>query len=144
MSEQNGLTTLIRDTEDEYIKDFCEAYKDEICTPDGFVVFCKYLEKTAKHVCCGKDGPFQKTRAMRILWAKYILMNPSERIILKDTTTGNTLFFLTRTKTPHIVICKKLDNKWNLVSAFPVSGERAQQYKKGQPPYEFFQKDKNF
>ncbi len=143
MSEQAGLITLIRDTEAEYIQDFCEAYKDEITTPDGFVIFCKYLEQTAKHFCCGKNGPFQKTRAMRILWAKYILMNPDERIVLKDMTTGNTMFFLTRTKTPHIVICNKLDGKWNLISAFAVNGKRAQQYRKGQPPYEFFQKERD-
>jgi len=138
MPEQNGLTTLLRDTEDEYIEDFCQAYQDEICTPDGFIVFCKYLKETGKHFCCGKNGVFQKTRAMRILWAKYILMNPSERIILTDTTTGNTLFFLTKTATPHVVICKKLGNKWNLISAFAVGGKRAQQYRKGQHPYTFF------
>lgn len=138
MTNENGLTTLHRDTEDEYIKEFCEVYKEEIHTPDGFVIFCKYLESTAKHVCCGTEKVFQKTRAMRILWAKYILLNPEERIVLKDTSTDNLLFFLTRTKIPHVVVCKKLEDKWNLISSFAVGGKRAEQYRKGKPPYEFF------
>ena len=116
---------------------FLFCIKDEIKTPDGLTVFCKYLEKTAKHFCCGKNGPFQKTRAQRILWAKYILFNPSERILLKDTSTGNRLFFLTRKRLPHVVVCNKLDGKLNLVSSLLVGGGRAEKYRKGEPPYEF-------
>lgn len=144
MAEQNGLVTLHRETEAEYLEAFYEEYKEDFCTPDGFTIFCKYPETTAKHFCCGKKGPFQKVRAMRILWAKYILLNPSERIVLKDTSSGNTLFFLTRTKTPHIVICRKLEGKWNLVSSFAVGGKRAEQYRNGEPPYEYFDKSKDF
>lgn len=140
MADNDGIITIIRETEAEYIADFCEAYKDEIHTPDGFVVFCKYLEATAKHVCCGKDGKFQKTRAMRIMWAKYILLNPTERIVLKDVSTDNTLFFMTREKTPHVVVCKKLGDKWNLISSFAVGGDRAKKYLKGEHPYEYYKK----
>lgn len=143
MAEDNGLVTLLRDTEEEYIAEFCEAYKDEIFTPDGFVIFCKYLESTAKHICRGskKGAKFQITRAQRIMWAKYILMNPDERIILTDTSTNNTLFFMTRERTPHIVICKKLGDKWNLISSFAVGGDRAKKYFKAEPPYEYYKKD---
>lgn len=139
MTETGGLTTLFRETEEEYIADFCAAYKDEIITPDGFVVFCKYLEETAKHVCRGKDKKtFHKVRAQRILWAKYILMNPGERIVLTDTQTSNTLFFLTRSKSPHVVVCKKLGDRWNIISSHVVGGERAEKYRKGEPPYVFY------
>lgn len=142
MAENDGLITIIRETEEEYIADFCEAYKDDIHTPDGFVVFCKYLRTTAIHFCRGnkKGAKFQKTRAMRIMWAKYILMNPDERIVLKDISTGNTLFFMTREKTPHVVICKKLNDKWNLISSFAVGGDRAKKYLKGEHPYEYYKK----
>lgn len=139
MADGDGLTTLIRETEEQYIQDFCNAYKDEFTTPDGFVIICKYLEQTAKHVCCGGDGgAFQPVRAQRILWAKFILMNPSERIILTDTQTKNTIFFLTRSRHPHVVICRKLGDKWNLISSFAVGGKRAEKYRNGKPPYEFF------
>jgi len=142
MTTEIGLKTLFCGTEEEYIQEFCEIYKEEIHTPDGFIVFCKYLESTAKHVCRGgKKGPFQETRAMRIPWAKYILMNPDERIVLKDTSSDNILFFLTRKKMPHLVVCKKLDNKWNLISSLVVGGKRAEKYRKGKPPYEFLPKN---
>lgn len=139
MSDTDGLVTLCRETEEEYIEEFCNAYKDEIVTPDGFVIFCKYLEQTAKHVCRGQDKKtFQRVRAQRILWAKFILMNPSERIILSDTQSSNTLFFLTDTKRPHVVVCKKLGDKWNLISSFAVGGKRAEKYRNGKPPYTFY------
>src|SRR3990167_2778346 len=108
MSEAEGLSTLFWETEEEYIQKFCETYKDEIKTPDGYIVFCKYIDKTAKHFCRGKDGKtFQKTRAQRILWAKYILLNLNERIVLIDTSTDNILFFLTRERCSHLVVCSK-------------------------------------
>ncbi len=144
MSENDNLKILILNTEEEYLKEFCEAYRADFCTPDGFNICCKYLESTAKHFCRGgKNGPFQVTRAYRILWAKYILMHPEERVILRDICTGNTLFFLIRTKTPHIVVCKKLGDKWNLISSFVVGGDRAKKYLKGQYPYEYFDKNKD-
>jgi len=121
------------------LQEFCNTYREEITTPDGFVVFCKYLEQTAKHFCRGKDGKtFQKVRAQRMLWAKYILMNPSERIVLNDTQTSNTLFFLTKKRHPHLVVCRKLGTKWNLISSFAVGGKRAEKYRNGKSPYVFY------
>lgn len=137
--ETDGLITLIRDTEEEYIREFCAAHQDDIITPDGFTVFCKYPEKTARHICRGKeDKVFQKTRAQRILWAKFILLHPDERIVLTDNQSKNLLFFLTRHRHPHLVVCSKLDEKWNIISSFAVSGKRAEKYRNGEPPYDFY------
>ncbi|MDP2749833.1 MAG: hypothetical protein Q8O89_03300 [Nanoarchaeota archaeon] len=133
-----GLTTVCLDTEEEHIQRFCDEYKDEIVTPDGFVIFCKYPEKTAKHICCGKNGVFQKTRAQRILWPKYILLNPSERIVLIDTTNKSTLFFFTKRRKPHLVVCNELGGKLNLISSFAVGGKRIEKYRNGESPYEFY------
>lgn len=142
MNAHDGLINLFRESEDDYIEAFCQEFKEEFSTPDGFLIICKYLNATARHICRGsKGGIFQEARARRILWAKYILMNPHERIILKDTSSGNTLFFLTKENNPHVVVCKKLDGKWNIISSFVVSGDRAKKYLKGTPPYEFFDKN---
>jgi hypothetical protein len=137
--QTDGLITLIRDTEDEYIQEFLVAHQGDITTPDGFTVFCKYPEKTALHICRGGDGKvFQKTRAQRILWAKFILLHPEERIVLKNSQNNNLLFFLTRQRTPHLVVCNKLDGKWNIISSHAVGGKRAEQYRNGTPPYGFY------
>jgi hypothetical protein len=130
------LTTLFLNTENEYIEKFHETYRDDFNTPDGFTICCKYLEATAKHFCCGKNGSFQKTRAQRILWAKYILLNPNERIILTDTTTNNIIFFFT--KHSHCIICRKLGEKLNLISSFIASGKRKNMYKNGKPPFIYY------
>ena len=138
MSEANELTAIFRDTEAEFIRYFCETYKNEMQTPDGFSVFCKYPEDTAKHFCRGTSGVFQRTRAQRMGWVKYILFNPSERNVLIDTNTKKILFFFTRRRKPHLIVCEKLDGKLNLISGFPVRGERAERYRNGDPPYVFY------
>ena len=136
---ENGLKSIFRDTEEEYIQEFCEAFKEEIQTPDGFTVFCKYLRKTAIHICRGQDGKvFQPARAQRILWAKYILMHPNERIVLTNEITGNLLFFLTKERNPHLIVCNKLEEKWNIISSHLVGGKRAKAYLSGKPPYPYY------
>ena len=137
--DTDGLITLIRDTEEEYIEEFLAAHQDDIITPDGFTVFCKYPEATARHICRGKEGKvFQITRAQRILWAKFILLHPEERIVLKNSQNNNLLFFLTRQRQPHLVVCNKVDGKWNIISSHAVGGKRAEQYRNGTPPYGFY------
>lgn len=65
-------------TEDGYYKRFCEIYGTDIKTPDGFCITCKNLEGTARHVCGGAQKIFQKARACRIEWPKYILLHPEK------------------------------------------------------------------
>ena len=137
----DNIVTLFLNSEQEYIDRFCEEYKNPILTPDGFIIECKYLKKTAYHFCCGKNGKhFHQARASKILWAKYILMNCDQRIILQDCRTNNLIFFLSK-RTPYAVICSILyENKLNLISGFMVSGKRGVAYKNGKPPYVFFKK----
>jgi len=74
-----------------------------------------------------------------IEWPKYILLNPDKRKILKDSTTGNIVFFFEKGKTAYAVICNPLkDGKLNLISGFVVGGPRKANYCNGKPPYEFY------
>lgn len=134
------LTCCFLASEAEYIAKFCELYKDEINTPDGFHVVCLNPEKQAKHFCRGSDGRFfQKARAVRICWASYILLNVECRKVLLDTSTNNVIFFFEKGKTSYAVVCSQLKNsKLNLISGFIASGARAIAYREVKPPYKFY------
>ena len=132
------LKTIFLNSEQEYIDKFCAEYKDEIKTPDGFIIVCKYLNETALHICGGKSKKFQPTRARYILWPKYILLHLQERTKLFDNSSKNIIFFLDRSKISYAVICGKLrDGRLNLISGIVVGGKRAVDYRKGNPPYSF-------
>jgi hypothetical protein len=140
----DGLITISLNSESDYINIFCKEYKNLIETPDGFLVKCCHLQKTAIHFCCGskKNSKFQKARAQRLLWAKYILLNQEERKVLKDNKTKNIIFFFERKKTRYAVICKpiNIDKKIiRLISGFVVGGKRAMDYREANPPYSYYQ-----
>lgn len=136
-----GLTFVDLNSESDYISLFCKEYGNAISTEDGFIVECKYPLATAKHICHGgkKNAPFQKARAQRILWPKYILSNPVERKVLIDNQTGYIIFFFEKGKTAYAVVCSKLKNgNLNLTTGFLVDGKRAMAYRKGKQPYSFY------
>jgi len=133
------LTYCCIETEEDYFTKFCELYGSEIYTPDGFCVVCKRLKETAIHACGGKEKKFQKARAARIEWPMYILLNPDKRKVLKDTQSGNLVFFFEKGNTAYAIICSELTNgKLNLISGFVVGGNRRIKYREGKPPYEFY------
>ena len=135
------LSFLFLSSEDEYYEKFCEIYKEEIITPDGFCVVCKFPKERARHICGGGSHKFQKDRAGRIGWPKHILLNPENRVILFDTQTKNLVFFFEKNRTSYVVICSEMkDGKFNLISGFLVSGNRAKKYKEAKPPYKFYNK----
>lgn len=137
------LSTIFLRSENDYINKFCEEYKDPIKTPDGFIIKCIYLRKTAIHfICGGKSTKFQKARAQRLLWAKYILLNPDERKLLIDRKTNNIIFFFDKNRKYYAVICRPIDESkkiLELISGFIVSGNRITTYREANPPYEYFQ-----
>jgi len=133
------LTYCCIDTEEENYDRFCEVYKEEICTPDGFCIVCINPRERAKHICGGAEKKFQKDRARRLEWPKYILLNPDKRKVLRDTTTGYIIFFFEKKKIAYAVICHPLSNgKLNLISGFIVGSKRRMNYSNGKPPYEFY------
>ena len=135
------LTYCCIETEEEIYDKFCELYSQDICTPDGFCVVCIEPRKRAKHICGGSEKKFQKDRARRLEWPKYILLNPDKRKILKDTVTGNLIFFFEKKKTAYAVVCRPLkDGRLNLISGFLVGGQRRDSYSNGKPPFEFYAK----
>ncbi len=136
-----ALTTICLSSEIDYIERFCEIYKDEIITPDGFRIICKYPKETAKHFCRGGDKKqFQAGRAYRIEWGKDILLNPKERKVLLDNKTNNLIFFYENGRVAYAVICSPQKNgQLNLVSGFIVGGRRTIDYREGKPPYSFYE-----
>ncbi len=139
----NGLCTIFLRSEDDYINKFCEEYKNPIETPDGFIIKCTCLRKTAIHFIYGsfKPAKFQKSRAQRLLWAKYILLNPDERKLLIDKKTNNIIFFFDKNRKYYAVICRPIDESkkiLELISGFIVSGNRITAYREANPPYEYF------
>lgn len=134
------LTFSCIETEEEYCNKFCEIYSEPINTPDGFRIICKNPRERAKHICCGSDNIFQKARASRIEWPKYIFLNPKERKILLDTQTKNLIFFFEKGKTGYAAICSQLGSgQLNLISGFVVAGKRKENYRDGKPPYNFYE-----
>jgi len=129
----------------EYIKEFCKEYKYPIKTPDGFIVSCKYLEKTAHHFCCGQINEFQIKRAQRVLYAKYILLNPEERTIIENQKTkDNLLFFFSRKRNFYIVICRIVKGRnLDLVSGYPISGKKVLLLQKPHSPYRLYRISQN-
>jgi len=135
------LITIFPESEKEAIERFCSEYENEINTPNGFVVVCKYPVETAKHICGGKKRKFQSTRARYILWPKYIFLHPEERIVLQDNKTKNLIFFHEEKSIAYAVICRPLrGGKLDLISGFVVRGTRAVKYREGRPPYSFYKK----
>ena len=138
------LKTVFPKSEDEAINIFCSEYQNQIKTLDGFTILCKNPHKTAIHICGGKQGKFQEVRARYVLWPKYILLHPDERRVLVDNKSKNFIFFLYKHKIPYAIICSPLkDGKLNLISGFIATGKRAVDYRKGNPPYSFYIKQKS-
>ena len=134
-----SLSNLFLNSEQEYIEEFCKAYKDPIKTSDGFTVYCNNINQRAHHFCCGTINKFQPVRAQRILWAKYILLNPEERTILGNVKDKNSLlFFMARKRDSYLVICRVINDKdLDLISGYPVFGKKSEDYKKPNFPYKF-------
>lgn len=138
------LITISRETEQEYIDLFCSEYKNSITTPDGFVIVCKHPEETARHICGGKTKKFQEPRARYILWPKYIFQKTDERIVLRDNSSKNIIFFFEKKRIAYAVICSPLKSgELNLISGFITGGKRVVDYRKGNPPYSFYKKAKS-
>ena len=135
------LSSIFLSSEQEYIDRFCEEYKDSIKTPDGFVISCRNPEQKAHHFCCGSINKFKILRAQRILWSKYILLHPNDRIVLENTKNKDSLvFFLTEKRKPYLVVCRIIKEKeLDLISGFPVFGKKSEIYRKPQLPYKFYQ-----
>ena len=128
-------------SEHAYIDKFCEEYKDKIKTPDCFTIVCKYLERTARHVCGGRNYKFQEDRANRILWPKSIFLNPEKRKVLLDQKTKKLIFFLEKGRTNYAVICSRFKNEnLNFISGFIVGGNRAKAYKEDRNKYPYYKR----
>ncbi len=141
MANMDELSTVFFDSEKEYIKRFCEEYKNPIKTPDGFIVSCKYIKETAHHFCYGKINKFQETRAHRILYAKYILLHPEERILLENQKIKDALlFFYLKRRNSYLVVCRVVGEKnLDLVSGYPVFGNKVLDFQEPRFPFKFFQ-----
>lgn len=141
----SNLSSVFYNSEKEYIEEFCREYKDPIKTPDGFIVRCQNVRQQADHFCRGgKSGihKFQEARAHRILYAKYILLHPKERTILKNSKTQDKLlFFFHEKRNSYLVICHIVNkNNLDLISGYPIFGKKVQDLLNPKPPYKFYQK----
>jgi len=140
----NNLQSIFYNSEKEYIEEFCKEYKDPIKTPDGFIVLCQNIKQKAYHFCEGSVHKFQRRRAQRILYPKYIFLYPEERVILKNQNIKNKLFFFFyRKRNSYLIICRIMNkNKLDLdlTSGYPIFGKKIKDLLGPNPPYKFYQK----
>lgn len=121
------------ENEEEYINKFKTFYQNDIITPEGLVV-CFNLSNPADitHIWRGgKQGKFNKGRAMRIQWIQEILTKQEKRAI--KSISKNKIIFLSHKigkNTYYATVCVYAPKatKYRLITAYLLTSQQVKKY----------------